>query len=1069
MKKIIEYFVDNSFIVNTISLGIVILGLISLTSMKRDLIPQWKDKRITVSASLPGATPYQVEQFLTTPIEESIKAFAGIEKLTSTSGPGYVNINLQIKDSFKDVEDLFEKVDSSVKNLSSTLPDEVENLKVVNRKMTSFWFSSLSVLNYDENSSVHQKWVRGAEKKLRRIPGIVEVSNWSARPHIYVKFNAENLAKYELELSRLVNTMVRRFAFLPLGTIKKNGSEISVEIENDVKDLRDLENVIVKGNTSGNLIRLKDVATVEYKISEKSTINLTNGVSSMSLILFKDLDSDIIDMKKYLEKVLVNIKKDIPKGLDIIVTGDGPSFIERQLNVLNVNGLMGATLVLLILFSFFGLKSALMTSFGLPLAYLATFTVLSLLNINIDLISVVGMLLIVGILVDDAIIVSELYMQKLELGLTPRDSAIAAVGETIIPITGTVLTTIIAFAPILFTESGLSDILKAIPWVVIAALSMSLFECFFLLPNHLAHFVKKPKVEKENSLFSKLRNVYSRVLSLSLKWRYLVSLILVVSLVGTFVLTKEKVPFKFNLRIGSEKIKIDIVLKESGSLAHTKKLLRPIDELLAKIDKKKYTYMTSRIGRNWFNGENKEGFRYAGINIRFSQTHENIDADKKFILDLIESKLKELKTEDFEVLSIRKAKDGYDDKKENIFKLSAFVEGNLRDEYVINEVKSVFSKVKGIKDVYIDPDLIGNTWMFIPNKVSLYNYGLSAIDLSSRVQGYVRKRKIKEYRFNGEVVNIYGYFEEGKDLTYDKLNNLKINVNNGSSVVLSKLGEWKQVKSLKSISHEGLKRSLNFDLSYDEKILKKEKIDKILKKQFPILKKKIPQLSFALEDADLQEAKNSKAMNKMMISCILLILFVLAIILKSFVQPLIIGMAIPFGLIGVVWAFYFHGQAIDVMGMVGIMGMAGVVVNDSLIMVDTINRKKAKLWHLTRQDIHDGAVSRFRAIILTSITTLGGVFPMAYGLGGDSGFTKPLALSMGWGLLFATTLTLFALPSLLEIQRDSWKLLNKLPGLKGKFNNFVAPVLEVKNYIGAAIPSAALREDKTSSESDQLQ
>ncbi|OUR97818.1 hypothetical protein A9Q84_06360 [Halobacteriovorax marinus] len=1069
MKKIIEYFVDNSFVVNTLSLGIVILGLISISSMKRDLIPQWKEKRISVSASLPGATPYQVEQFLTTPLEESIKAFAGIEKLVSTSGPGYVNINLQIKDSFKDVEDLFEKVDASVKNLSSTLPDEVENLKVVNHKMTSFWFSSLSVLNFNENNPIHQKWVSGAEKKLRRIPGIVEVGNWSAKPQIYVKFDADKLSKYEIELSRLVNTMIRRFAFLPLGTIKKNGNVVSVEIENDVKDMSDLENVIVKGNASGNLIRLKDVAKVEYKIAEAETANFTNGVPAMTLVLFKDLDSDIIDMKTDLEKVLVKLNKNIPEELEIIITGDGPSFIERQLNVLNVNGFMGGTLVLLILFSFFGIKSALMTSFGLPLAYLATFTVLSLLNINIDLISVVGMLLIVGILVDDAIIVSELYMQKLELGLSPRESAIKAVSETMIPITGTVLTTIIAFAPILFTESGLSDILKAIPWVVIAALSMSLFECFFLLPNHLAHFVKKPKIEKKNSLFSKLSRVYSRALSFSLKWRYIVSVLLVVSLVGTFVLTKEKVPFKFNLRIGSEKIKIDVVLKKSNSLLETQQLLKPIDTLLAKIDKKKYTYMTTKIGRNWFNGERKEGYRYAGINIRFSQTHENIEADKTFILNLIEKELVKLKTSDFEVLSIRKAKDGYDDKKENIFKLSAFVEGNLRDQFVIDEVKSVFSKVKGIKDVYIDPDLIGNTWMFVPNKEALYTYGLSPIDLSARVQGYVRKRKIKEYRYNGEIVNIYGYFEDGKDLTYDKLNNLKINVDNGSSVILAKLGQWQQVKSLKSISHEDLKRSLNFDLSYDETILKKEKIGEILKAQFPLLKKKIPQLSFALEDADIQEAKNSKAMNKMMISCVLLILFVLALILKSFIQPVIIGMAIPFGLIGVVWAFYFHGQAIDVMAMVGIMGMAGVVVNDSLIMVDTINRKKSKVWQLTREDIHEGAVSRFRAIILTSITTLGGVFPMAYGLGGDSGFTKPLALSMGWGLLFATTLTLFALPSLLEIQRDSWKLINRIPGLKGKFNNFVAPVVEASEYIGSNISADLLVKEEVSTDGDQLQ
>jgi multidrug efflux pump subunit AcrB len=1044
VKRIIQYFVDNSFIVNTISLAMVIIGSLSLATMTRDLIPQWKDKRITISASLPGASPYQVEQFLTIPLEDSVNSFAGIDKVESSSRPGYVSINLRIKDSFDDVEDLFQKVKSSVENIESTLPEEIKNLKVVNQKMSYFWFSSLAVLNYEDNNPVHQEWIKGVTKNLRKMPGIVMANHWAPLPNVYIKFDAEKLSRYQLEINTLTRTLIRRFAFLPLGTIKKNGNQINVEINNDITKISELENIIVRGNRSGTLVRLKDIAKVEYKIAEKETKYFTNGVNARGIVLFKDLDSDIITMKEVLEKALVKIKKTTPKGLDLIITNDGPSFIERQLNVLNVNGLMGAVLVLVILYLFFGLKTAVMTSFGLPLAYLATFTVLSSLGIHIDLISVVGMLLIVGILVDDAIIVSELYMQKLEAGLKPRDAAIKAASETMIPITGTVLTTIIAFSPILFTKSGLSDILKAIPWVVIAALSMSLFECFFILPNHLNHFVKKPIKEKELGFFNKITRGYSKGLSFCLKWRYPVLIFMVISLVGTFVLTKEKVPFKFNLRIGSEKVKIDVLLKESSSLSYTEKTLKPVRDLLNTIDKSKYTYMKSEYGRTWFNGERKEGYKYAGFSVRFSQTHPNIEADKKYVLDFLNKELPKLKTDDFEVLAVKKLKDGHEDKKENTFSLRTFIEGEYRDEYIINEVKNTFSKVKGVKDVYIDPDMISDTWMYIPNKEVLNSYGLSPIDLSSNVQGYIRKRHIKEFRNNGNIVNIYGYFTEGKDLTFKSLSNLLVNVDNGLSVPLSKLGEWKKVKSLKEITHTDMKRSLNFDITYDAKDLKKEKIGKILKEKFPMIKDKIPGLSFQLEDADLQESKNSKAMNKMMISCVFLILFVLAVILKSFSQPLMIGMAIPFGLIGVVWAFYFHGQAIDVMAMVGIMGMAGVVVNDSLIMVDTINRKAKKVWQITRSDIHSGAVSRLRAIVITSITTLGGVFPMAYGLGGDSGFTKPLALSMGWGLLFATALTLFVLPALLEVQRDFWRVLNKAPFFKGKFNNLVIPISDLE-------------------------
>ncbi|ATH08121.1 hypothetical protein BIY24_09215 [Halobacteriovorax marinus] len=1066
MKKIVSYFVDNSFIVNTLSLSMIVVGLISFFSMQRDLIPQWKDKRITISATLPGATPYQVEQYLTSPIEDAIKSLSGVDKMVSTSSPSSMSINMRLKDSMEedDIDDLYERVNSIILNLERDLPNETENLSVINNKVSSFWFTTLSVLNFDEHNSSHQKWLSYIQKKLGKINGVVEVRNWTSKPQIYIQFDQEKLARYQIHINELTQNIVRRFAFLPLGTITKNGNEVSVEIDNDVDGIKDIEETIVNANASGKVLRVKDIASVEYKIAEKETVSFTNGAPAAVLVLFKDIDSDIITMKEDLEKMLVNINESAPKGLSILLTGDGPSFIEKQLKVLNSNGIMGGILVVFILFIFFGIKSSLMTSFGLPLSYLATFTVLRLLDINIDLISVVGMLLIVGILVDDAIIVSELYMQKLEKGMTPRDAAIESSMETMMPIFGTVLTTIIAFAPILFSKSGVGDVLVAIPWVVIAALTMSLLECFFILPNHLAHFVKTPVKEKKFSIFNKLTRLYEASLSIALKWRYIVLTLLVGSLIGTFVITKEKVPFKFNLRIGSERVKVDFILKKSDALEETRSKLLPIFDLIKTIDKDKYAYVTTQIGRNWYNGVEQIGYRYGGINIRFSQTDDLALESKEEIIKLLDQKLAALKTDDFEVLSVKSAKEGYDDKKENTFKLSTFIEGKLRDQFVIDEVKKVFSTIEGIKEVYIDPGLVATTWMFIPNKEVLYSYGIDPIDLSSKVQGFIRKSHIKEYRHDGEVVNIYGYINDGKKLSFNELGNLSINIGNGQVIKLKSIGEWKKVTSLKEIHHEDGKRALNFDLTYDEKVLKKEKIADHVKEKFPEIKSSVPGLSFALEDADLQEAKNSKAMSSMLITCIFLILFVLALILKSFVQPLIIATAIPFGLIGIVWAFYFHSLPIDVMGMVGVMGMAGVVVNDSLIMVTTINSKKSKLWFLTREDILSGAVSRFRAIILTSITTLGGVFPMAYGIGGDSGFTRPLALSMGWGLLFATCLTLFALPSLLEIQRDSWRLLAKLPFLRSYFENSMEEVDSVSIVANEeSIPLIANQESENNS------
>jgi multidrug efflux pump subunit AcrB len=263
----------------------------------------------------------------------------------------------------------------------------------------------------------------------------------------------------------------------------------------------------------------------------------------------------------------------------------------------------------------------------------------------------------------------------------------------------------------------------------------------------------------------------------------------------------------------------------------------------------------------------------------------------------------------------------------------------------------------------------------------------------------------------------------------------------GQVAQLSEFGKWRKTKGLSKIKHEDLERIINIEVSFHEEKIKKaifsEKVDEALKS----IREIYPSLQFDVRDADREEEKNKKALSKMMIICLAMILFVLAVVLNSIIQPLLIGMAIPFGVIGVIWAFYFHGTTVNVMAIIGVLGMAGVVVNDSLIMVDLINRLKAKNPNFARKDLIDGAASRLRAILLTSITTLGGVFPMAYGLGGDSGFTKPLALAMGWGLLFATGLTLLVVPAMLEIHRDVLGFFAKYKGI-----NRVANVLKVGSY-----------------------
>ena len=985
--------------------------------MKRDLIPPFEVKMIQIRANLAGASAAQMEEFVTAPIEDAVRSFAGIERITSNTTAGNFTVKLDIFDSFNDVEDLHSRVESAVTSIRSQLPEDLENLEVENIKINTFWFGTLSLVGFDKDNDAHLAWTRAFTERLRRIEGMTRIDDRSPKKQVYVQLRPKDLARFRVSLPEIANKVRSAFALLPLGVIEKESGDIVVEFDNTLRDVSQVSNLIIKGNSSGNVVRLHQVAQVNWRLPPDDQVERTvNGKPSATIILFKDMDTDTLTLRDRLNLVLE--KESPPAGLEVLLTGDGPSFIERQLNVLTTNAIYGTILVIAILYFFLGFKAALMTAIGMPLAYLATFAVLQSLGISIDIISVVGMILVLGILVDDAIIVTEQYSQHLEAGVAPREAAVNAVLETIGPVTGTVLTSLVAFMPLLLAGGGIANVLAAIPWVVIAALTMSWIECFFILPNHLAHFVKEPLNPKRLKLIDRLRGRYEKILWFSLRFRYVLVFSFVSLLVGAIWFASAKVPFKFDLRISSERLRVLTVLKESTSIEESSKKLEPIKQIMNNLDKSLYQYIDTEIGEAWVSGEKYEGPKYAQFNVRFAQTMDDIEQAKQSIKEAIELGLESVDKEMFERIEVDRRLDGFDDAKDHSLRVAISGRGRLDVERLLTGVSDSAKDIKGFKSLSVDPKLFADSWSFEPNRAALTQYGLELSNLSLQIRGYVAESKLHQLRWDGENVNVYSYIALGDRLDFDQLSSLPVIIGEGQIAQLSTFGSWKKTRALKRIDRENVERVVAVEVSYLADQTKKEVFQADLEKALEPLALKFPMLKFQVEDADRQASKNKSSMSQSLIYAIAMILFILALTLSSIIQPLLIGLAIPFGSIGVIAAFALHDKAIDIMAMVGVIGMAGVVVNDSLILVDAINRKLAN--GEGRQGLIDASVSRLRPILLTSITTLGGVFPMAYGLGGDSGFTKPLALSMGWGLVFATFLTLFLIPAMVSIQRD-WR------------------------------------------------
>ncbi|EQC43179.1 efflux RND transporter permease subunit [Bacteriovorax sp. DB6_IX] len=1027
MKKIANYFINNGFIVNLISTAMILMGLISLMHMKRDLAPAWNWKHINISTSLSGAGPTQMEKFVTYPIEQSIKNLQGIKSIDSESGQGYMWISLSLKEDFDDSQELVQKIKDTINNLRANLPKETEEVSVEEIKSVDSFFTQYALVGFDEKNDEHQNWLSKIKLRVGHIKGVSRVNDTARKKQLYIQLKPEEMARYRLTKSQVYTEVINAFTLFPIGTITKGSKDILVEIESKDLQLENIKNIIIKANSSGHKLKLSEIANVQRRLPKRSTREYINGTPSVELNIRKSLDSDAMKLKEEVESFMKKEQEGAPKGVQISVTHDGPSFIARQINALKSNSVFGVILVVLTLFIFLGLKNSLMTTLGIPLAYSFTFFILDTIGISLDLISVAGMLLVIGILVDDAIIVAEQYSQELEEGHPPKEAALKAVMKTWIPITGTVLTTIVAFMPLLIAKNPMTEFMLAIPLVVILALGVSLFESFFILPNHLSHFVREPMNEKRMTFINNLRSIYAKVLEWGLKLRYLVIIFFIGFMGYSVYFASKNIPTDFNLNIQSEKVRFLAVLKKSQSIETTEKIISPIYEDLNKLDKNRYNWLSTRIGRAWINGEKQEGPQYVTFSIYFSQLDDNVEANKKYVEQELKKTLEKYRKSGlYEKLDVSRNFGGHDDAKNNIVEVIISSNAPFEMQEISKKMKETLSPIKGVKSVDLESSKLIDTWVFVPNHSKIFSHGLSLTEVSRQIRGYINKSKIYEYKAGPEILKVYSYIEDGEKQTKTSLENKPIILYNGNSVKTKELGTWEVRSRYNTIKHNDLKRSFIVELPFDDKLITKSDLIKTIKEKMITLEDAYPLLSFKTRDADEQSRENKSSISKSMLYSVLGIFFVLAIILRSIVQPLLICSAIPFGVIGVIWAFYFQDLKLTLMAMIGIIGMAGVVVNDSLILVDTINKMRSSWKSFSKKIIITGATSRLRPIILTSITTLGGVFPMAYGIGGDSGFTKPLAMSMGWGLLFATVLTLLVLPCMLMIQADFMKLFGRI-------------------------------------------
>ncbi len=997
--------------------AILLVGLLCLSALKRDLIPPFEFNNITVNIYMPGGSSEDIERLITYPVEQTLRSLPGIDKVTSHSSQDTSNITVAFEGGNANLSEMVKEVESKIASIRTQLPDSIESINVSEDKVTEVFAGYLSLIGFEAQNVEHIKFVTAIERDILNISGVVRASADSSDLNLYIDLDSKKLKYHEVSVEQIRSVLQTALSYAPIGQLTTTAKDFMVRVSNVSSDVEKIKRLPIKANSAGQTIFLDDVANVNFRTGTANYVSRVDGQSATSIYVRKDTFSDSFVVEAAMDKKIAAWNEKLPPDLHLKKMMSGAHFVRQQISVLNKNALTGFLLVLLILMFFLNVRVALMTAVGVPLAYLGTAIVLKLCGISIDLISLIGMILVIGILVDDAIILAERYTRLRAHGALPFVAAKKAVDDLIVPVTGTILTTCVAFSPILFLHSEISTILAAIPVVLISALLFSWFETFFILPNHLMHFVKNPIKENKYALgiMSYLEKKYISSLKIFIRFSVLSTIFLISIFALSVYIATKKLGQNFQLSISPERVTVFAHLKGEPSIKEAVAWAQKIESEILKFPKNEVETVVTHIGSIWESGKSYRGNRYIKINVNFPSTTNYPTKLKETLQKKIEPLLEIYKVET-EKLYVDFEKEGEERESDSL--LQIYVRGNESLDF--NTLESLLvrdvTSVKGITEYVSDSDSIQETWEFQPDYAEIAQASSSTFNILSHLKSLLVADKIAEVRIEGEPVRVYTTVDHDKEHTYESLNDIRILNSYGVEVPAKLFGTWEKKYALKTIYHSNSERELRFSFKLDKDI-PRDSLQKLVSEKTDVLQKANPDYRFEVEGISEQEKKNRSWALKVVITCMLLVFFVLAVTLGNITQPLLVSLPIPFGFIGSILALYSHGHQLSLMAMIGLVGMVGVSVNVSIVMVDQINKIQKSLNTTSLDTIIDGATSRLRPILLTTLTTLGGLVPMAYSWGGESGFTKPLAFTMGWGLFISGILTMYYLPMFLHLRQ----------------------------------------------------
>lgn len=1032
MKSVFRFFVERTLMVNLISIFLMSVGIYAIFDINREAFPNVNLDKININIPYPGASPSEIERLVITPIEQELKALDGIDTMNSIafSGSGIINLELDPNSSNRKqiINDVQRAVDQAV--LPDDLPSDPYVLEIDGTVFPVIQMAISSPVSELELKRLGDK----ISDDLLEIKGIARVQvQGDRKAEIRITVDPAKLAKYRVSIGELSTLLKAWNVNSPGGHINTDIGQKTVRIVGQFQNVNDVAELVLRSNDQGDNLKVSDIATIEESLVIPTIYLDSGGDPALNMIILKKTDADIINVVDEVKEYIKTIPGIYGNKVKVSTSQDFSRFARLRLGVLTNNGIVGLILVFISLIVFLRFSVAMTTTWSLPIVFLTGLFLLHLSGITLNLVSMLGFIMVLGMLVDDAIIIGENIAYHMEQGDSPNDAAVKGAYELFGPVTTTILTTVAAFLPLMFMSGTIGKFIVAIPVVVISLLFFSWLEAFLILPSHVSHLTNAKVKVKEKRWLINFEHGYARFLAWVLKHRWTVVIASAFVLIGSVVLAKQAMQFQLFPAVAVDQYLVRVTGKQGTSLDTLRAHMKKVDESIRDYIQPEYLESTiissGQTQRDSGDPLTQRGSRFGQIRVLYLPAVLRPEHDAVADLRHFEHSLP-AQYPDLEI-AFELIKPGPPTGRALELEISST--DGVSNQEVAKNLISFLEKTKGVTTIEsgLQP---GDKEIHVVLNKSLSTYaGVNLATAASHIRASVDGLRVTTTRYGTEEVDVTIRYPDDVD-DIKALQSLNIPNNRGGLIPLSSIAQFDETTGFTTIRHKEGLRVIRVFANIDETITSSIKLNKLVADNKDLwlgeYKNKV-KINYGGEAEKNAESFQGLAFS--FLFALVAIFFLLAIQFNSLGYPLIVMLAIPFGVVGVILSFYLHDllwkpMPLSFFSTMGMVALTGVVVNSSMILLVFIQRARKDGMDAMQAILLAGR-RRLRAVVLTAATTVVGLLPTAYGWGGSDPFVAPMALALSWGLAFATLITLIVIPAALAVSIDVSQSVRKWRGI----------------------------------------